>query len=165
MALLLGNGPVIEEMLEVNPFAGLNQKEETRELMILLEPKQVEELFSVCKYEHQRLFLLLALTMGMRHGELLSLKWQDIFLDKGFIRLRAENTKARKTRILPLIPFVVEYLKRYKRDSEYVIAFLGKLIVTFRKELAEHKEPESRLSWDASELRIHDLRHNTALTL
>lgn len=43
-------------------------------------------------------FILMQSSSGMRPSELLSLKWNDIDLEKGMIRIRGENTKTRTAR-------------------------------------------------------------------
>lgn len=47
---------------------------------------------------------LLALHTGLRLSELRNLRWDDIDLDAPLIRLRAEDTKAKRADILPITP-------------------------------------------------------------
>ena len=51
-----------------------------------------------------RLFRLIiaALETAYRQGELLTLQWQDVNLDRKELRIRAENTKADEDRTLPI---------------------------------------------------------------
>jgi integrase len=59
--------------------------------------------------------LLLAAT-GMRQGEVRSLLWSDVDLDAGVIRLRAEVTKSRTAREVPLPAPVVELLRERRME-------------------------------------------------
>ena len=123
---------------------------------LLLSEEQIRSLLGSCRQEHQRTFIMLAIFTGMRHSEILSLKWSDVFLKERFIKLRAETTKVKKTRIIPLVSMLGEYLARVSRQSEHVVSYLGRRLTTFRK------------SWDIImarcgfqfKLRIHDLRHH-----
>lgn len=81
-----------------------------------------------------RLYALyaLALTTGMRQGELLGLSWNDVDLDGGFVRVRRSlssvnghlkigDVKTRSSRrTLPLVPNVVEALREHqlRQDEE-----------------------------------------------
>ena len=51
---------------------------------------------------HLRPLIIAALDTGMRRGEMLALKWSDIDARPGWIRLRGETTKSRKTRWVPV---------------------------------------------------------------
>lgn len=63
--------------------------------------------------------MLLALTTGMRRGELLRLQWSDVDLEFGFIELR--ETKSGKTHRIPLNAAAREVLEDTPRvSSDYV---------------------------------------------
>src|SRR5262245_10166086 len=65
--------------------------------------------------DEMRMFIA-ALDTGMRRGEMLSLKFADIDLDRGLITLRAETTKSKRTRHVPIatkrLRRVLEWLRR-----------------------------------------------------
>ena len=131
-------------------------KKVTKREMVLLNKEQISSLLGNCKHEYQRTFIMLAIFTGMRHSEILSLKWSDIILSKGMIRLRAETTKAKKTRIIPLVKVLREYLSRVTKSSEYVVSYLGKKLMSFSE---SWKRIITQCGFDFN-LRIHDLRHN-----
>jgi len=54
---------------------------------------------------------------GMRKGEILDLEWGNVNLAEGFIRLRAEQTKNKKTRLIPLNAETIEILKALKKQN------------------------------------------------
>jgi integrase len=56
---------------------------------------------------------------GMRKGEILNLEWGNVNLDEGFIRLRAEQTKNNKTRLIPLNAETIEILKALRKRSPF----------------------------------------------
>jgi integrase len=51
---------------------------------------------------HLNRLIIAALDTGMRRGELLTLLWRDVDLQRRELTVRAENTKTRKTRHLPI---------------------------------------------------------------
>ena len=63
----------------------------------------------------------LALTTGMRKGALLSLRWDDIDFEKGFITLRGDAAKKGKTEMIPLSQVARAVLENVPRSgSDYV---------------------------------------------
>ena len=66
-----------------------------RERQVLLEGLERAEV-------RFRLIILALLWTGKRRGELRSLRWSDVELEKGLIRLRATNTKAKRVHTFPL---------------------------------------------------------------
>ena len=132
------------------------KKKVTKREMVLLNEEQIRSLLGSCREEYQRTFIMLAIFTGMRHSEILSLKWSDVISSKGMIRLRAETTKAKKTRIIPLVKMLREYLATVTKKSEYVVSYLGRRLMTFRK---SWQHIMARCSFKFK-LRIHDLRHH-----
>ena len=64
------------------------------------------------------------LETGARYGELRQLTWEDVDLSRGLITLRAENTKSRKQRVIPVRPETVARLKRLRAHHESVLGRL-----------------------------------------
>ena len=60
--------------------------------------------------------VLLAMTTGMRRGELFYLKWDDVDLDKGEVILRAEATKSGKSRTVYLADEPLWLLIEWKKQ-------------------------------------------------
>ena len=57
-----------------------------------------------------------AIHSAMRRGELLSITWDMVHLDKKYITLPPELTKTNKTRNVPLQPHAIEILKSIPRS-------------------------------------------------
>ena len=51
---------------------------------------------------HLRAMFIAALDTGMRRGEMLALRFADIDLERGLFTLRAETTKSKRTRLVPI---------------------------------------------------------------
>jgi integrase len=81
--------------------------------------------------------IFLAITTGMRRGEILALRWKDVELARGFLTatrsleqtkaggLRFKTPKSRKGRHPSLPPLMVDALHAHKRDQESRRALLG----------------------------------------
>ena len=69
--------------------------------------------------ERNRLMILLALTTGMRVGDLIGLKWSDIELDTG--RTHVKMGKGRKDRVLFIKAEILSELIDLKKTFEYEV--------------------------------------------
>jgi len=132
---------------------------------------------------------LIALCTGMRRGEILALRWKNVDLDRGAVRvvesleqtktgLRFKAPKTEKTRAITLPAFSVEELRRLKRQQAEEMLSLGvrqtaQSLVCARAD-GEPMQPRSlthefakqvgRVK-DLPRVRFHDLRHSHATQL
>ena len=129
-------------------------------------------------------FYILAIYTGMRRGELLGLKWEDIDFDarkirvqrsltrvtnKGLILKDAKTRSSRRTISIP--PFVIDSLKRHKEQQDARIRKLKGAYndqgMVFTAYNGNFKDPDNILrefknhikKAGVPEIRIHDLRH------
>lgn len=119
------------------------------------------------------LFGLLAST-GMRVSEPLALRFDDVDLDAGLLRVM--ETKFRKSRLVPLHPTVIEAMRRYavernrdprRRSSNWFFLGRGDDRLPYRSVLHAFRRICSGFGWpgngDRALPRIHDLRHGFAI--
>jgi len=151
--------------------------------------EQSAHLLDSIKHMHVYWPILLAVTTGMRRGEILAIRWKNIDLDRGMARvvqsleqtkegLRFKDAKTHRNRAINLPPFVVEELRRFKRhQAEQLLRVgvrqTGETLVCCRED-GEPKQPRSlthefshlmgRLA-DIPRVRLHDLRHSHATQL
>jgi integrase len=52
--------------------------------------------------DHQRLILVIGYHLGMRRGEILGLRWDQVDWQANLIRLEKKQTKGKKSRVAPL---------------------------------------------------------------
>lgn len=83
--------------------------------METLDIEQVQTLREHLKGHHLEAIITLALVTGMRRDELLSLKWQDVDMEKG--ELRFQDVKTRDLESLDIPEDVVLLLKEHKSDQ------------------------------------------------
>lgn len=113
-----------------------------------------------------RPFIELALNTGCRKTELLKTKWEDVDMTRGVLLLPAENTKTRRTRVIPLNQKAFVALDRLRcwqkqngiQDAPWLFAKsnghrLTRILVPFQK---------AREKAGIKDFTIHDLRHTFA---
>lgn len=110
--------------------------------------------------------VLLTMNTGMRRGEVLSLKWDQVRLENmPQLTVTASNAKSSKTRHIPLNSEAVAVLKKWKKQGD------GKGWV-FPNSNTGHRIQKLRRSWPnllvkakIEDFRFHDLRHDFASRL
>jgi integrase len=132
---------------------------------------------------------LIALATGMRRGEILALRWKNLDLENGTVRvmgsleqtkagLRFKSTKTDKARAVPLPKFAINELRSWKRQQAENLLRLGirqrqEGLVCARED-GEPKQPASLTNEftyligrvkDLPKVRFHDLRHSHATQL
>jgi integrase len=140
-----------------NPATGIERfKEHKRDRF--LSPNEMPRFFVALRDEpnvYVRAALLTTLLLGLRRGEALTLRWNDVDLDQGLVRI--PKTKADRPHLLPLPQPVVELFRGLPRlhGNEYV--FPGRHgnghLVNVGKNWRR-----IRAQADLQDVRIHDLR-------
>jgi integrase len=106
--------------LRANPFQHVSPARELEKEVRVLSEAEIESLVLACPDLRWRCFVCLALTTGLRRGELVNLEWDDIDLDEGTIRVRCKEgyrTKSGKNRSVPLVAEVVSALRELRGES------------------------------------------------
>ena len=101
--------------LDKNPTQHIQQEKEDNVRDQILEPGQFEALQAQCP-AYLRPVILVAYQTGMRRGEILGLTWERVDIKAGFIRLKADDTKTRESRIIPLSPELVALFRDLQSD-------------------------------------------------
>jgi integrase len=144
--------------------------------------EQVRELMEHLRNEDMKwkMIVTLAITTGMRRGEIMALEWEHIDLEKGKLFVQQTLTytkedghvfKAPKTknsiRTISLSPSVVEQLKRYKRTKNREKLRMGdsweggERFLLFSTDLGKPMHPSSITSWWIKRLSKYELPHIT----
>lgn len=145
-----------------NPCRKVERAPEPAGVVRFLADDELERLLASCKASSwARLYalVLMAITTGARRGELLSLTWADLDLERALAHVR--SSKNGQPRTLPLVPEVVEELRRFATAMPEACVFPS------RGQLTRPRSFES--SWLAAldrarvrRFRFHDLRHTCA---
>ncbi len=156
----------------------------------VLTPEQAQMLLQKVQEHHLEALMTLALATGMRKGEMLGLRWQDIELEKGSLHVRRtllymayhgfkegepKTETSRRNIILP--QFVIEVLKRHRTIQlearlKAGTAWIDRDLV-FPNTHGDYLLPTTlagqfaRLLKDVGlpHMRFHDLRHSAATLL
>ncbi len=93
----------------------LTREEETRLLAAIgAEPKR----------EHLRGILLVALDCALRRGEILTLKWSDVDLERRTIHVRSINCKTARARLVAMTCRVYQELESVWLKGRQVISLV-----------------------------------------
>jgi integrase len=182
---------VEQQLLARNPADAFKKrlpKVERREMAVLTAEQSHRLLDGI---RHTRVYwpVLLALATGMRRGEILALRWQNVDLERGTVRviesleqtkagLRAKPPKSEKARAITLPAFAIDELRRLKRHQAEELLMLGVRQASSNRLCARADgapmQPRSltheftRLIGrvrDIPRVRFHDLRHSHATQL
>lgn len=182
---------VEQQLLTRNPAEAFKKRlpKVERHEMTTLSPKQSARLLAEIKHTRVYWPVLLALATGMRRGEVFALRWRNVDLDRGFLRImesleqtktgiRFKAPKTDRTRVVTLPAFAVAELRRLKRQQAQELLMLGirqngETLVCARAD-GLPLQPQSlthqftrliaRIK-DFPHIRFHDLRHSHATQL
>lgn len=100
------------EYLEKNPVNKIKKfREESRDKVLLNE--EINALVRLAK-EPLKSWIIIALNTGMRRGEILNLKWEDVNMKERFIYVK--HTKTYENRKIPMNDFVWTMLNRIRMN-------------------------------------------------
>jgi integrase len=123
-----------------------------------LMPDQVQIFLSNCE-DFLKPIVTLAVHTGMRKGELLGLRWDQVNFGQGFITLL--DTKNHERRDIPMNETVKTTLRAMDRQDEYVFSgFYGRRFDRIKRSF--HDALKKSVIED---FRFHDLRHTFASNL
>jgi integrase len=133
------------------PYGGAIEGERTR-LLRACQASSNAYLFTV---------VVLAISTGMRQGEIMGLTWDDVDLHRE--RITLNETKNGERRVVPLVGKALELLKEHAkvRRIDTQLVFPGKV--------RANRPIDLRTPWETAlkaagikDFRFHDLRHSTA---
>ena len=144
----------LENVIRTNPVSLISKPKTPRPRDRRLEAGELEKLLSACTSPNPwfRSVVLFAIETGMRRGEILSLTWQHVHLDKRYVHL--PDTKNGGTRDVPLSPLALELLRELPRNIR------GEQVVfPIHYEALKSAWHRACIKACITNLRFHDLRH------
>lgn len=111
-------------------------------------------------YLYLKPIIITALQTGMRRGEILNLKWENIDMEQNFIELL--ETKSGKARKIPISPTLNNVFKNIKRTSDFVFVNpkTNQPYIDLKKSFHTVIDRAG-----IKDFRFHDLRHTVATRL
>lgn len=148
-------------------FAALDEREtkirEARHRTLVRRP-YLPDLDTTVFADYLKPLIIVALNTGIRKTALLSLRWEDVNLERGEITLLATNAKNKETKILPINQTVVQTLKDWHRqtpgDLVWPSPHTGKKIDNYDKAWRDVLKAAG-----IEHFRRHDMRHDFASQL
>lgn len=149
--------------LDDSPMKKVSKPKQGRGRVRFLSEEERERLLESCKKSTNPFLypvVVLALSTGMRQGEIMHLAWKDIDLEKG--RITLHETKNGERRVVPIAGLALNLLKQHElshRLDTYLLFPSDKV----------NKPMDLRFPWEKAlkqaqieDFHFHDLRHSTA---
>ena len=146
----------LENVLRTNPVSLISKPRAPRPRDRRLEEGELEKLLDFnSSSNHDAWFrpvVLFAIETGMRRGEILSLCWQHVHLDKRYVHL--PDTKNGDSRDVPLSPQAMELLRELPRNIRE-----DQVVLPLHFEALKSSWRRACCRAGIIDLRFHDLRH------
>ena len=145
-------------MLKDNPLRRVSRLEEPDGRERYLSEKERKDLLDACKEVDQELYeiVVLALTTGMRKGEIEKLKWIHVDFERQSIRV--VDPKNGESRVVPLVGSALKLL-----EAKHEIAKTPYVFAELRQKDRLHKRFKQAIALaELEDFRFHDLRHTAA---
>src|SRR5438477_6940369 len=145
------------ELLEESPMQGIKFLRENNARTRYLSLDECHRLIDSCMAPHIRAIVTVALHTGMRLGEILNLRWQDLDFSSGFILV--QDSKNGQARQVPMDSMISTLLRSWPRLSDLVFTSVltGGRIVDVRTGFQNACKRAG-----LTDLHFHDLRHTFA---
>lgn len=149
--------------VELNPVSRVKKPTEPRGRVRYLDDDERKRLLDACEKSYLPALnpiVILALSTGMRQGEILRLKWSDVDFDRR--QLVIHETKNNERRVVPVVSqayrVLCEYGKVWDISSEQIFPEGAKSGVQAIRKAWESVLREAKIE----DFRFHDLRHSAA---
>lgn len=152
--------------IEDSPLRKVAKIKEPRGRTRFLDDDERKRLLDACKVSdnpHIYLIVVLALSTGMRKGEILSLTWSQVDLKQG--RITLYETKNKEIRVVPLVGHAMDLLKAHNKVRPIDTDLLFPSADPTKRDRPEvMQKPWRRVIKEAGieNFRFHDLRHSAA---
>lgn len=148
--------------IETSPMRRVRKPTEPKGRVRFLSDDERIRLLEMCKESSNSLLypvVVLALSTGMRHGEIVGLTWDVVdFQRKMVVLLETKNGERRAAPLTGLAHKLLKELYDIKSDgSQYVFPGIGNKLVDIRKAWEE-----ALVKANIADFRFHDLRHSAA---
>jgi len=152
------------EWIHENPMRKISKLSEPRGRVRFLDDEERERLLQACQASTNsqlHILVVLALSTGARHGELINLRWSDVDWQRSVITLH--DTKNKERRLLPLAHYALQLMEAHSKVRNITSDLV------FPSPSNPQRPWDSRSAWEAAlkranidNFRFHDLRHSCA---
>lgn len=156
------NLALADNLVEYNPCRGIQKLKENNEILRYLTIEEEKRLYE-CLPSHLEPIVTCALQTGMRRGNILNLRWEQIDFEYNFIEIEKQENKGHKQIRIPITDKLMNTFQKIGiKDKGYVFINpdTGKPYNTIRKAwISALKEAQ------IENFRFHDLRHTVGTRL
>ena len=180
---------VRDDVLPRNICDAVTAPRQRKKEMQPLTPEQAKRLLENVREDRLRALYVLAITAGLREGELLGLRWDDVDLERKLLQVRRQLTRTRdglsftapkrgKARVVRLTDIAIAALKAHREAQNEERARAGSLweetSLVFTSSIGTPVDVGNLTyrsfrpllkSADLPRIRFHDLRHTCATLL
>jgi integrase len=180
---------VRDDVLPRNVCDAVTAPRQTKKEMQPLTPEQAKRLLENVHEDRLSALYILAVTAGLREGELLGLRWEDVDLERKLLQVRRQLTRTRdglsftapkrgKARVVRLTDLAIAALKAHREAQNEERAKAGSLweetSLVFTSTIGTPVDVGNLTyrsfrpllkSADLPRIRFHDLRHTCATLL
>jgi integrase len=107
-----------EELIESNPADGIERPKVRRRRWRILEPSEVSRVDKAFTEERARVIFLTLILTGIRRFELQALRWRDVDMIEGVLRVRESKSEIGE-RAIALSPALAEELWQLRRRTAF----------------------------------------------
>lgn len=174
------------QMIPNNPADAVEPPKPKKYKAKVLTREEIKALLKALEGDKLEVPINLCLALGLRRGELLALKWEDINFKEGTIHIRRNLVRAgnklvlkepkseTSNRLLKLSPTLLKMLKKHRKKQLELKMLLGELFednnFVFTKNNGElinpatfsHQFSDFLKKNNLPQIRLHDLRHTNA---
>jgi len=147
------NWSIDEQLIPANPLGRLKLARERRFHRPIMSVREEQQVLAAAP-EYLRNFIIAALDLGMRKGELLGQRNEHIDFDRNLLAVSRSKTPEGDARELPFTARVREILLKLHKPSGVVFTFQGQPILDNKKGWAATLKRAG-----VRHFRVHDLRH------
>ena len=154
-----------------NPIAVIEKPTMEKRPMTIWDKQQAQHFLDTVQGHRLEPLYRLALSLGLRQGELIALTWDDIALEQGTLKIRRAKTEA-GVRTLSLPPVLIDVLRRHQDRQQVEQTIQGERWqahgLVFPSEVgtplsARNLVRHFKLATEKAglpDIRFHDLRHS-----
>lgn len=153
------------KMVESNPFSGVQLLKVAEQAPTFFSKDDFQKLVSIISEGWLKEMVLLSALTGMRRGETINLRWQDVDLDRKLIHIQSNatfKTKKGKRRTIPIsdVAYHLLNMRSKKSTCEYVFSLNEKRV---NESFVSHKFKDYiRIAKLNDKLHWHSIRHSFA---